>query len=247
MIIERAGISSKALQGKVAVVTGAGQGIGRETARILAHLGASVVIADINVSGRETEQVIGREDGNALFVQTDISEQASVEHLHRQARQAYGEVDILVNDAEAFTAKPVLDHAVEEWDRIFAVNLRGAFLGIKAFLPAMLERKQGVIITMESAEGMPYLAPYLASKVGLRSLAFSLAQEVGAESGVAVYCFGAGMVDYITRQEGDARGWIRDPEQLKAALEALRERKKTVQRLVSVLAGMQQPGKGSAL
>ena len=195
MIIERAGISSKALQGKVAVVTGAGQGIGRETARILAHFGASVVIADVNVSGTETEQVIGREGGNALFVQTDIAEQASVEHLHRQARQAYGEVDILVNDAEAFTAKPVLDHAVEEWDRIFAVNLRGAFLGIKAFLPAMLERKQGVIITMESAEGMPYLAPYLASKVGLRSLAFSLAQEVGAESGVAVYCFGAGMVE----------------------------------------------------
>jgi hypothetical protein len=71
----------------------------------------------------------------------------------------------------------------------------GAFLGIKAFLPAMLERKQGVIITMESAEGMPYLAPYLASKVGLRSLAFSLAQEVGPASGVSVYCFGAGMVE----------------------------------------------------
>jgi NAD(P)-dependent dehydrogenase (short-subunit alcohol dehydrogenase family) len=194
-IIERTDISRKALQGQVAVVTGAGQGIGRETARLLAYLGASVVIAEINASGRETKQFIGREGGKALFVQTDISEPASVEHLHRQACEAYGEVDILVNDAEAFTAKPLLDHSVEAWDHIFAVNLRGAFLAIKAFLPAMLERRKGVIITMESAEGMPYLAPYLASKVGLRSLALSLAQEVGAESGVSVYCFGAGMVE----------------------------------------------------
>jgi NAD(P)-dependent dehydrogenase (short-subunit alcohol dehydrogenase family) len=194
-MIERAGVSREALRGRVAMVSGAGQGIGRETARLLAHLGAAVVIAEINASGQETEQIIGREGGSALFVQTDISEPASVERLHRQAREAYGEVDILVNDAEAFTAKPLLDHSVEEWDRVFAVNLRGAFLAIKAFLPAMLERRKGVIITMESAEGMPYLTPYLASKVGLRSLALSLAQEVGAESGVAVYCFGAGMVD----------------------------------------------------
>jgi NAD(P)-dependent dehydrogenase (short-subunit alcohol dehydrogenase family) len=143
MIIERAGISNKSLQGRVAVVTGAGQGIGRETARILAHFGASVVIADVNVSGRETEQVIGREGGNALFVQTDISEQASVEHLHRQARQAYGEVDILVNDAEAFTAKPVLDHAVEEWDRILAVNLRGRSWASRRFCPPCSSENRG--------------------------------------------------------------------------------------------------------
>lgn len=428
-MIECAGVSRESLRGRVAVVTGAGQGIGRETARLLAHLGASVVIAEIGASGQETEQIIGREGGSALFVQTDISEPAGVESLHRQAREAYGEVDILVNDAEAFTAKPLLDHSVEEWDRVFAVNLRGAFLAIKAFLPAMLGQRRGVIITMESAEGMPYLAPYLASKVGLRSLALSLAQEVGAESGVSVYCFGAGMVetpggmaafrrlapyygmsleefirqsapggrlisaelcatglvgtilhagelhgqeldytvglsllgltltgerpqeqspaamsgrhvdhelvdhaltlnrqveeiihtnikeydeqnrfvrpvvkrmfqqgtglkveawlalaqemtsrleralndakagqaaldpawvesylghlrrmvDYITKQEGDARGWIRDPAQLQAALAALRERKETVQSLVLALAQIQQPGTGSAL
>ena len=194
-MIERAGVTRNALRGRVAVVSGAGQGIGRETARLLAHLSASVIIAEIGGSGRETEQLIQREGGKALFVQTDISEPASVEHLRRQAHEAYGEVDILVNDAEAFTAKPLLDHSVDEWDRVFAVNLRGAFLAIKAFLPAMLERKQGVVITMESAEGMPYLAPYLASKVGLRSLALSLAQEVGPASGVSVYCFGAGMVE----------------------------------------------------
>ena len=110
-------------------------------------------------------------------------------------QETLGDVDILVNNAAAFTTKPVLEHTVEEWDRIFAVNLRGAFLGIKAFLPTMLERKKGIIVTMESSEGMPFLAPYLASKVGLRSLALSLAQELGDQSGVAVYCFGAGIVE----------------------------------------------------
>jgi NAD(P)-dependent dehydrogenase (short-subunit alcohol dehydrogenase family) len=118
-----------------------------------------------------------------------------MEQLHQQTITTLGDVDILVNNAEAFTCKPLLDHTVAEWDRIFAVNLRGAFLGVSAFLPAMLERHKGVIVTMESAEGMPYLAPYLASKVGLRSLAFSLAQELGADAGVWAYCFGAGMVE----------------------------------------------------
>lgn len=195
MLIELTDINRAALHDRVAVVTGAGQGIGRETARLLALLGASVVIAEQAESGRETEHLIRAEGGAALFVQTDVSDPASMDALRQQCLKAFGHVDILVNNAEAFSCKRVLEHTTEEWDHIFAVNLRGAFLGIKAFLPAMLERRRGIIITMESADGMPYLAPYLASKVGLRSLAFSLAQELGAEHGVWVYCFGAGMVE----------------------------------------------------
>jgi NAD(P)-dependent dehydrogenase (short-subunit alcohol dehydrogenase family) len=194
MLIAKTSLGQTVLRGQVAVVTGAGQGIGRETARALAYLGASVVIAEINKTGLETQHLIESEGGTALFVQTDVADPASMERLHHTVREALGEVVILVNNAAAFTTKPVLDHTVEEWDRIFAVNLRGAFLGIKSFLPAMLERRQGVILTMESAEGMPFLAPYLASKVGLRSLALSLAQELSEQSGVSVYCFGAGVV-----------------------------------------------------
>jgi len=194
MLIANTTISRTTLQGHVAVVTGAGQGIGKETARALAYLGASVAIAEINESGLETQHAIQAEGGKALFVKTDVSDPASMEHLHWKVQETFGDVDILVNNAAAFTTKPLLDHSVEEWDRIFAVNLRGAFLGITAFLPSMLSRRQGVIITMESAEGMPYLAPYLASKVGLRSLALSLAQELGDQSGVSVYCFGPGVV-----------------------------------------------------
>jgi NAD(P)-dependent dehydrogenase (short-subunit alcohol dehydrogenase family) len=194
MVIEFTDRDRAALSGRVAVVTGAGQGIGRETARLLASLGVAVVVAENAETGRETEHLIRTEGGQALFVPTDVSDPAHMERLHQESMQAFGHVDILVNNAEAFSCKPVLELTVPEWDRIFAVNLRGAFLGIKAFLPAMLQRRSGIIVTMQSADGMPYLSPYLASKVGLRSLAFSLAQEVGTDGGVWVYCFGAGMV-----------------------------------------------------
>lgn len=196
MLIDFAQISRTALQNKVAVVTGAGQGIGRETARILAHLGASVVIAEINATtGSATEEMIRTHGGRALFVHTDIADAISMEQMSAQAIATFGKIDILINNAEAVVFKAVIDHTIEEWDRVFAVNLRSALIGAKLFLPDMLERKEGVIVTMQSSEGMPYLSAYLASKVGLRSFALSLAAEIGDASGVSVYCFGPGMVD----------------------------------------------------
>jgi NAD(P)-dependent dehydrogenase (short-subunit alcohol dehydrogenase family) len=126
MFIEHTDINPTALRGSVAVVTGAGQGIGREVARLLAFLGASVVIAELAESGRDTERSILTAGGNALFVQTDVADPASMERLRQRTIRAFGDVDILVNNAEAFTCKPLLDHTVAEWDRIFAVNLRGA-------------------------------------------------------------------------------------------------------------------------
>ena len=196
MLIDDAQISRSALQNSVAVVTGAGQGIGRETARVLAHLGAAVVIAEINeTTGRATEELVRGEGGQALFVATDVADAAGMERLQARARATFGTVDVLINNAEAFASKAMIDHSLAEWDRVFAVNLRSVLLGVKAFLPGMLQRGCGVIITMQSSEGMPYLSAYLASKVGLRSLALSLAAELGEASGVSVYCFGPGMVD----------------------------------------------------
>lgn len=195
MILDKTSTQPDALRDKVAVVTGAGQGIGKETSRILARLGACVVIAEVNESGREVERLIQAEGGRALFVPTDVSDAASMQELGAYVHRQMGQVSILINNAEANWAGAVLDHSVEEWDHVIGVNLRGAFLGIKTFLPDMLERKEGVVVTMQSAEGMPYMSAYLASKVAVRSLALSLAAELGEQSGVVAFCFGPGIVD----------------------------------------------------
>ncbi|MGE5676212.1 MAG: SDR family NAD(P)-dependent oxidoreductase [Mycobacterium leprae] len=183
------------LDGQVAVVTGAGRGIGRETARVLAHLGAVVIIAELHSTGCETEQLIAAEGGHALYIETDVADEESIARLRDRVLATFDKVDILINNATVFTVGPLWEHATAEWDRVMSVNLRGAFLGIKAFLPSMLARKSGVVVTMESADGMPYIGPYMASKVALRSLAQSLAQEVGEESGVSVFCYGPGLVE----------------------------------------------------
>lgn len=196
MIIDNAKVNRNELKGKVAVVTGAGQGIGKETARVLAYLGASVVIAELRKTGLDTERLIKKDGGEALFVKTDVSDLEDMECLFCKSIKRFGKVDILVNNAATTgPVKPVLELNVEEWDRFFAVNLRGAFLGIKKFLPDMLKRKGGIIIIFLSAEGLSYVAPYSASKTGLRSLTKSITLEIAADSGVYIYSYAPGIVE----------------------------------------------------
>jgi NAD(P)-dependent dehydrogenase (short-subunit alcohol dehydrogenase family) len=193
--IERAGLLRTTLADHVAVVTGGGRGIGRETARALAHLGAAVVIAEVAESGRETEAIVRGDGGEAHFFACDVASPSEMARLGAFVQATYGRADVLVNNAIVLTVGPLVDLDVEAWDRVMAVNLRGAFLGVKTFLRGMLERRRGTVVMMASADGMPYIAPYLASKSALRSLAGSLAQEVGEESGVSVSCFGPGIVE----------------------------------------------------
>lgn len=195
MLIEKMGLSRTALAGKVAVITGAGQGIGKELARALAWLGAKVIIAEIRDTGAEVETLIRSEGGTALFVQTDVSDEKSIQALAKKAFNTFGKVDILVNNAIIYRPGTILELPIEAWDQVYAVNLRGAVLGIKAFLPGMLERKEGVIVTITSSEGMPYMASYFASKAALQSLGLSLAGELSEESGVSAFVFAPGMVD----------------------------------------------------
>lgn len=183
------------LTGEVILVTGAGRGIGRESAVAMSRLGAAIVVVELSEAGERTATAIQEAGGSALCVRADVSDEAAMKRVHDQALARYGHVDVVVNNACVFYAKPVLEHSLAEWDRVMAVNLRGAFLAARLFLPDMLARHHGVFVTMESGEGMPYIAPYLASKVGLRSLAASLSQEVGPDSGVSIFCFGPGMVD----------------------------------------------------
>lgn len=200
--LERMSLSRISLTGKVAIITGAGRGIGKELARALAWLGAKVVIAEITDAGAEVEASIRSEGGTAWFVKTDVTNENSINRLAKRTLKTISKVDILVNNATMVKTGSILELPLEEWDRSWAVDMRAAVLGIKAFLPGMLERKDGTIVTITFGEGMPYVAPYSASKAALRSLGLSLAAELGDESGVSVFVFAPGMVDTPGLRDG---------------------------------------------
>ena len=193
--IEIAGLPGDAFAGQVAVITGAGQGIGRQVARTLAHLGASVVLAEVAAeAGAETQAAIRAEEGSALFVQTDVSDAQSVAELARRAEEAFGPTSILVNNAALEPVAKVTEMPIDAWDRVMGANLRGTFLTCKALLPAMLAKGGGTIVNMVSLEAMPGLSAYIASKQGIVGFSQSLAAEVGPQ-GVRVIAFAPGMVD----------------------------------------------------
>ncbi len=182
------------LDGQVVVITGAGRGIGREMARAFAHWGAGVVIAELSDQGVEVEQIIRSEGRQALFVRTDVSDVESVAALAQATHAAFGSVDVLINNAILSPVASVLEMDVTLWDQVMAVNLRGAFLTCKTFLPDMLERGQGTILNLISTDAMPAISAYITSKQGLVGFSGSLAAEVG-QQGVRVIAFGPGMVD----------------------------------------------------
>jgi NAD(P)-dependent dehydrogenase (short-subunit alcohol dehydrogenase family) len=195
MFIDQTKLPPHGLTGKIAIVTGAGRGIGLETARVLARVGATVIVAEINDDGQQAAELIEREGGKSFFVRTDVGDPRSLGGLREWVRAEVGEVDILVNNAASFVIRPTFQQSPEEWDRQLAVNLGGAFHTVRLFVPTMVERGFGVVVFLGSAEGMPYLAAYSATKTALRSFSASLALELGDEAGVSVYLFNPGMVD----------------------------------------------------
>ncbi|MHB0987646.1 MAG: SDR family NAD(P)-dependent oxidoreductase [Bellilinea sp.] len=194
LAVKRIGLAQDTLAAQVAIVTGAGRGIGREVARALSWLGARVIIAELSEEGRETEHLVREAGGEARFVRTDVSNLESVGQLARITQETFGPVDILINNAILCPVVSVLDMDVDLWDRVIAVNLRGAYLTCKAFLPEMIARQRGVIVNMTSVDAMPGLSAYIASKQAIVGFSQSLAVEVGAQ-GVRVIAFVPGMVD----------------------------------------------------
>ena len=180
------------LAGQVAVVTGAGRGIGRAIAGALGREGAAVVLAarsgsELQTVAREIEQAGGR----ALAVPTDVRQEASVEALVRRALTEWRQVDVLVNAAGVATFAPVTDSKLDDWDQMLAVNLRGAVL------PAMMGRHRGTIINVGSvvtSRALAGSAAYTASKYGLLGFSRVLAEEMRPH-GLRVGVLSAGATD----------------------------------------------------
>jgi 3-oxoacyl-[acyl-carrier protein] reductase len=159
------------LENRIAIVTGAGQGIGRAIALGMAREAASIFIADLNAANANTvKQEITARGGRAAALCTDISEEQSVRAMVDVALKEFHRIDILVNNAGIFPTSPVEELQEEEWDRVIGTNLVGTFLCSKAVVPHLLARRSGRIISLTSGrafQGAKNGAHYAASKAGI--------------------------------------------------------------------------------
>jgi NAD(P)-dependent dehydrogenase (short-subunit alcohol dehydrogenase family) len=186
------------LAGRVAIVTGAGRGIGRAIALALAREGARVALAARSNGELATvAHELGQAGATAMAVPTDVRQEASVEALVGRILGEWQQVDVLVNAAGVATFAPVTDSKLDDWDQMLAVNLRGAVLACRAVLPAMIARRQGTIISVGSvvtSRALTGSAAYTASKYGLLGFSRVLAEEMRPH-GVRVGVISAGATD----------------------------------------------------
>ena len=185
------------LDGMVAVVTGAGGGIGRAASVALAEAGADVAVVGRNRAKlEETARAVEQTGRRALIAEADVTEEASVGRAREEILRALGKVDILFNNAGITSPKTLVDLPLEEWQRIVDVNMTGAYLCSRAFAPGMMERKHGRIIQMGSilsGRGMATRTAYCASKAGLANLGAAMAFELGPH-GITVNTIGATVI-----------------------------------------------------
>ena len=215
------------LAGKVAVVTGGAQGIGRAIALGLGREGARVVVADLQSDkARSVAEELGVLGAEGLAVEVNVANEFSVKRLAEQTFSRFGRVDIVVNDAGVYIKGSVVDVTDENWDRTINVNLGGNFLCSRAFIPSMRKQKSGRIISIASGiahYGAKEFAPYAASKAAILGFVKSLAREVAAD-GITVnaICPGAANTamprthrseeDLMQRLRSNPLGHILEPE-----------------------------------
>jgi 3-oxoacyl-[acyl-carrier protein] reductase len=189
------------LAGQVAVITGAGRGIGAAIARELSSLGATAVLCGRTRAALESsEKAIAQAGGKAEVVLCDVTSLQSVEAAAKRVESSFGRIDILVNNAGVGGfGGPLHQLASDSWEQILNTNLRGVFYTTRAFVPIMIRARSGHIINISSLAGknaLPNGAAYAASKWGLNGLSYSLAEELRAHNiRVAVICPGSTNTD----------------------------------------------------
>lgn len=183
----RSAVPPGVLHGRVAIVTGAAQGLGASIARTLAAAGAQVVLADANADVLQLAQRLSDGGTGSLGVVADVSVEAHWERLLREALDAFGCVDVLVNNAARTASTAIWDITPEEWDAVMAVNLRGCFLGCRTVGRHMRERRRGGRIVNLSSLAGQQASPatgvhYAASKAGILALTRSFAVEFAPDA-----------------------------------------------------------------
>jgi NAD(P)-dependent dehydrogenase (short-subunit alcohol dehydrogenase family) len=186
------------LEGKVAIITGAGSGIGRASAIAFAREGAAVVVADKHAAvGKETADAICAEGFIAAGISVDVASEASVEALIAECVTRFGRIDILFNNAGVVLVKPLEMMSEEEWDRVMAINVKGAFLAIKHAVPHLRKAGGGVILntgSIGSFTGQLGTPAYSASKGAIALLTKALALDYGRDN-IRVNCICPGITD----------------------------------------------------
>ncbi|HZO72922.1 MAG TPA: SDR family oxidoreductase [Ktedonobacteraceae bacterium] len=190
-----------AIKNKVAIITGAGRGVGRATAQLFAREGAQVVLfSRTRAQLDESLQAITSVGGQGLAIVGDVAQEADVQELFRQTRESYGRVDILVNCAGIVAVRPFVEMDTATWDQVMSVNLRGTFLCCREAFRMMVAQQQGVIVNISSLSGVkgvekfPGLSVYNVSKSGVVGLTEILAVE-GKPHNIRVCAVSPGAID----------------------------------------------------